>query len=103
MAGGFLALGACISATTKNQVIAFVLSVTLCFGLLLAGFPLVLDLFAGWAPQSLVDTIAGLSFLSHFNSISKGVVDIRDLIYFAVIISGALFANTIVLQMKQAD
>ena len=103
LAGGFLAVGACISATTKNQVIAFVVSVTVCFGLLLAGFPLVLDFFSAWAPQSIVDAIAGLSFLTHFNSISKGVLDVRDLVYFALIIAGFLYANTIVLQVKQAD
>ena len=53
MAGGFLAVGSCISATTKNQVIAFILSVVVCFLLLLAGFDLVLNFFSGWAPQAL--------------------------------------------------
>lgn len=103
MAGGFLAVGACISATTKNQVIAFILSVVACFVLLLAGFSLVLDLFSPWAPQALLDAIASLSFLTHFASISKGVIDLRDLVYFAVLIAVALYANTIVLQMKKAD
>ncbi len=103
MAGGFLAIGACISATTKNQVIAFILTVVVCFGFLLAGFPLLLDLFSGWAPQAWVDAIASLSFLTHFNAISKGVIDLRDLIYFALLIGAFLYANTIVLQLKQAD
>jgi gliding motility-associated transport system permease protein len=103
MAGGFLAIGSCISATTRNQVIAFIITVVVCFGFLLAGFPLVLDLFSGWAPQALVDAIASLSFLTHFASISKGVIDVRDLVYFALLIGGFLYANTIVLQWKQAD
>lgn len=103
MAGGFLAIGACISAATRNQVIAFVLTVVVCFGFLLAGFPLVLDLFSGWAPQALVDGIASLSFLTHFASISKGVIDVRDILYFALLIGTFLYANTIVLQWKQAD
>ncbi len=103
MAGGFLAIGACISALTRNQVIAFVLSVVVCFGFLLSGFPLVLDLFAGWAPQVLVDGIASLSFLTHFSNISRGVIDLRDLIYFGLLIGTFLYANTIVLQWKQAD
>ncbi len=103
MAGGFLAIGSCISATTRNQVIAFVITVVVCFGFLLAGFPLVLDLFSGWAPQALVDGIASLSFLTHFASISKGVIDLRDLIYFALLIAAFLYANTIILQLKQAD
>lgn len=103
MAGGFLAIGSCISATTRNQVIAFVLTVVVCFGFLLSGFPMVLDLFSGWAPQALIDGIASLSFLTHFASLSKGVIDLRDLIYFALLIGVFLYANTIVLQWKQAD
>ncbi len=103
MAGGVLAVGSCISATTKNQVIAFILAVVACFLLLLAGFPLVLDVFSAWAPQALVDAVASLSFLTHFASISKGVIDLRDLVYFALLIGVMLYANTIVLQLKKAD
>jgi ABC-2 type transport system permease protein len=93
MAGGFLAVGSCISATTKNQVIAFILSVVACVTLL----------FSSWAPQPVVDAVASLSFLTHFESISKGVIDLRDLVYFALLIGAALYANTIVLQLKKAD
>lgn len=103
MAGSFLAIGSCLSAATRNQVIAFVITVVVCFGFLLAGFPLVLDLFGGWAPQVLVDGIASLSFLTHFADISRGVIDLRDLIFFALVIGSFLYANTIVLRWKQAD
>ncbi len=103
MAGGFLAIGSCLSAATRNQVIAFVITVATCFGFLLSGFPMVLDLFSSWAPQILVDGIASLSFLTHFANISKGVIDFRDLIYFGLLISAFLYTNTIVLQWKQAD
>jgi ABC-2 type transport system permease protein len=103
MAGGFLAIGSCLSATTRNQVIAFVITVVVCFGFLLSGFPMVLDLFSGWAPQVIVDGIASLSFLTHFASISKGVIDLRDLVYFGLVIATFLYANTVVLQWKQAD
>jgi len=103
MAGGFLAVGSCISATTKNQVIAFILSVVACFLLLLAGFELVLNFFSGWTPQAVLDAIASLSFLTHFNNISKGVIDVRDLVYFALLIGVCLYANTIVLHLKKAD
>ena len=102
MAGGFLAVGACISATTKNQVIAFILSVVVCFLLLLAGFDLVLDWFS-WAPQPLVDAVASLSFLTHFTNISKGVIDLRDVVYFGLLIATCLYANTIVLHLKKAE
>ncbi|MDX1499154.1 MAG: ABC transporter permease subunit [Woeseiaceae bacterium] len=103
MAGGFLAIGSCVSAFTRNQVIAFIIAVVVCFGFLLAGFPLVLDVFAAWAPQALVDAIASLSFLTHFADISRGVIDLRDLVYFALVIGTFLYANTIVLGWKQAD
>ncbi len=103
MAGGFLAIGACISATTKNQVIAFIISVVICFAFLLSGFPIVLDFFRGWAPQYIVDAIASLSFLTHYTSISKGVIDLRDIIYFATLIGCWLYANAVVIEMKKAS
>jgi ABC-2 type transport system permease protein len=103
MAGGFLAVGACISAATKNQVIAFILSVVACFVLLVAGVDFVQDLFSSWAPQWLVDGIASLSFQTHFTYISRGVIDLRDLVYFGLLIGTFLYANTIVLQLKKAD
>ena len=103
MAGSFLAIGSCLSAVTRNQVIAFVITVVVCFGFLLAGFPLVLDMFSGWAPQALTDGIASLSFLTHFASIKKGVIDFRDLVYFVLLTMAFLYANTIILQWKQAD
>jgi ABC-2 type transport system permease protein len=103
MAGGFLAIGACMSAATRNQVIAFIFTVVICFGFLLSGFPLVLGLFDGWAPQAIIDAIASLSFLTHFSSISKGVIDLRDLLYFGILIAAWLAANAIVLDMKKAD
>jgi ABC-2 type transport system permease protein len=103
MAGAFLAIGACISATTRNQVIAFILTVVVCFLLLLAGYPLVLDFFRSFAPQAVVDAISGLSFLTHFDAISKGVIDLRDLIYFALTIGFWLYANAIVIDLRKAD
>lgn len=103
MAGGFLAIGACLSAATRNQVIAFILTVVVCFGFLLSGFPLVLSLLQGWAPQALIDAVASLSFLTHFASISKGVIDLRDLIFFGTLIAAWLAANAIVLDLKKAD
>lgn len=103
MAGGFLAIGSCMSALTRNQVIAFILTVVTCFVFLLAGFPLVLDFFQGWAPRFLVDAVASLSFLTHFNSMSAGVLDLRDLIYFLLMIGFWLYASAIVIDMKKAD
>jgi len=103
MAGAFLAIGSCISACTRNQVIAFILTVVVCFLFLLAGFPLVLNFFSGWAPQALVDAISGLSFMTHFASIGKGVIDLRDLIYFLLVIAFWLYASAVVIDLKKAD
>ncbi|HET6592865.1 MAG TPA: ABC transporter permease subunit [Xanthomonadales bacterium] len=103
MAGGFLAIGSCMSALTRNQVVAFILAVVVCFGFLVSGLPMVMDLFSSWAPQSLLDAIANFSFLAHFATISRGVIDLRDLIYFGLVIVLWLLANTIVLEMKKAD
>ena len=103
MAGGFLAIGACISAANRNQVVAFIVTVVICFLFMLAGFPLVLNFFSGWLPTAVLDAISGLSFLTHFNSLSKGVLDIRDVLYFLLVIGAWLYANTIVLELRKAD
>jgi len=103
LAGGFLAVGSCMSALTRNQVVAFILGVVVCFAFLLAGFPLVLDAFRAWAPQWLVDVIASLSFLTHYESIMKGVIDVRDLLYFAMLIGLFLAATGVALELRKAD
>ena len=102
MAGGYLAIGACMSAVTKNQVIAFVLSVVVCFLFTVSGAPMVLDFFQAWAPKFLVSTIASFSFLTHFNAISLGVIEVRDLVYFASLIAFWLYANLVVVEYKKA-
>jgi len=102
MAGAFLAIGTCISAITRNQVIAFIITVMICFLFLLSGFDLVLDAFSGWLPQWLVDTVASLSFLSNFQSISKGVLDLRNVIYFVLVIAFWLMASAVVIDAKKA-
>lgn len=103
MAGAFIAIGSCISAVTKNQVIAFVVSVVISLLFVLSGFPVVLDFFSGWAPEFLVGAISGFSFLTHFDAISKGVIDLRDLVYFVTLIGFWLFANALLIEWKKAD
>jgi ABC-2 type transport system permease protein len=93
----------CLSAATRNQVIAFITAALVGFVFLLAGFPLVLDLVRGALPQTLVDAIASLSFYTHFDAISKGVIDLRDLVYFIVLIVFWLTATALVLDMKKAE
>jgi ABC-2 type transport system permease protein len=103
MAGGFLAIGTCMSAATRNQVIAFITAALIGFIFLLAGFPLVLDVVRALLPQVVVDAIASLSFFTHFDAISKGVIDLRDLIYFAALIGFWLTATALVLDLKKAE
>ena len=103
MAGAFLAIGSCISAITKNQVVAFIITATVCFLFTLSGLQLVLDFFRLWAPDILVEAVASMSFLTHFQAITNGVIDIRDLIFFSSLIFVWLFANVIVVEMKKAE
>ena len=103
MASGFLAVGAFISALTKNQVVAFVMTAAACFVLIASGAPIVLSFFAGWAPKAMVDFIASLSFLSHFTDISKGVLDLRDVVYFISLIAAFLFANAVAVERLKAE
>lgn len=103
MAGGFLAIGSCTSAISKSQVIAFILCGVLCLMFVLAGFPMVLSVFKGWAPAMLIDTLASLSFLTHFSSISKGVLSLRDLLYFVSMIVFWLLATMVVVDLKQGE
>jgi gliding motility-associated transport system permease protein len=103
LAGGFLAIGSFMSSLTRSQVVAFILAVVACFGLVIIGYPGLIDLFRGWAPQSIVDAIASLSFLTHFDSIRKGVIDVRDLLYFAMLITLFLLATAIALDLRKAD
>lgn len=103
MAGSFLAVGSCLSALSKNQVVAFVVCVVACLGLLLSGFPLVLGFVSGWAPALVVDAVASLSLLTHFEALQRGVVDLRDVLYFGAVMAGALFLNVLILDWKKAE
>ncbi|UUY06494.1 ABC transporter permease [Pseudomonas sp. J452] len=103
LAGSYLAIGSCMSALAKNQVIAFILAVSACFLFIVSGFPMVLDAFTGWAPQWLLDAVASLSFLTRFDAISKGVIDLRDLLYFITLMAAWLAATAVVVDLKKAD
>ncbi len=101
MAGGYLAIGACLSAATSNQVIAFILTVSVCFLWVVMGYPIVLDWITGWAPTWFIDGVTSLSFLTHFASITKGVLDLRDFSFFAIMIAAWLLATAIVIDLKK--
>jgi len=103
MAGAYLAIGACVSALTRNQVIAFVVSVAICFGMILAGFPAVTDFVAAFTPGFVVDGVRSLSFMTHFDSITKGVIDARDLLFYLSVMACFLMANVLAIQTTKAD
>jgi ABC-2 type transport system permease protein len=102
MAGAYLAVASCISALTKNQVIAFVVAATVCFLLVMSGLEMVQNLFRAWAPASIVSAIASLSFLAHFESITKGILDLPAVIFYLSLIVFALFANKVIIDQRKA-
>ncbi len=101
MAGAFLAIGSCISALTKNQVIAFIVAATVCFLFTMSGLELVLNFFRLWAPDLAIETIASMSFLTHFRAIARGVIDFRDIVFFGSLIGFFLFANVVAVDAKK--
>lgn len=102
LAGAYLAISSATSAMTRNQVVSFILSVVICLLLVLVGFPPVTDLVARWAPPWFVEAVAGFSVLTHFDGFQKGVVDSRDLVFFASLIGFALFVTGVVLRGQRA-
>ncbi|WP_130618569.1 ABC transporter permease subunit [Dyella amyloliquefaciens] len=101
MAGAFLAIGACLSAVTQSQVVAFVLTLVVCFLLILVGQSQVMEFFQGAMPRKLVNGLAHLSMLRHFEAISRGVLDVRDLLYFVLSMAAWLTAGVLVLDLKR--
>jgi ABC-2 type transport system permease protein len=102
MAGAFLAIGACLSTLTSSQVVAFILTAVVCVLLILAGQPEVLDFFQGALPRKLVNAVAHLSMLRHFEAIARGVLDLRDIFYFVLTIVAWLAAGVLILDLKRS-
>ncbi|MBS0194835.1 MAG: ABC transporter permease subunit [Proteobacteria bacterium] len=92
MAGAFLAVGECLSAATRNQVVAYILTAAVCFVFLLMGYPLVQEAARGLLGYRIADAIAQLSFLAHFDKISRGLLDLRDIAYFVMAIAAWLLS-----------
>lgn len=103
MAGAFLAIGICMSALTKSQVVAFILAVVVCFVFVLSGSSIVLDAFTGWLSPLLLDTLASFSFLTHFESMAKGVIALDDVGYFIIVIGIWLYAGLLAVEQKKAE
>jgi len=103
LAGAFLAIGASISALTKNQVIAFIVAATICFLLVMSGHEFVLGGLRNVVPQFALAAVAALSFLSHFDPFTKGLIDVASVVFFVSLIVFALFTNRIFVELKKAD
>ncbi len=102
LAGTYLAITCMTSAMTRNQVVAFIVSVVLCLFLILAGFNPVTDLLTRWANPAVVDTVAAFSVVTHYDGFQRGVIDLRDLVFFLSIIGFALFATGVVIRSHRA-
>jgi ABC-2 type transport system permease protein len=102
MAGAYLAISAMTSAMTRNQVVSFIVAVVLSLFLILAGWPPVTNMLTQWAPNWFVDGIASFSVMTHFESIQKGVIDSRDVLYFLSVIVFALFTTGVIIRAHRA-
>lgn len=103
MAGGFLAIGSCVSALTKNQVIAFVIAIFFSLAFLMLGFPPVVRVYESYLPGPMVEALASFSFFTHFDAVSRGLIELRDLVFYASLITVALFLNAVILDLKKAQ
>ncbi|HMP75988.1 MAG TPA: ABC transporter permease [Kiritimatiellia bacterium] len=102
LAGAYLAIGALTSALTRNQVISFILAAVIGLFLLLAGYPPVTDALYAFAPTWFVDVVAGFSFSTHYEQLQRGVVDLRDLLYFASVIVFMMMATHVALDNRKS-
>jgi len=103
MAGSYLAISCMTSAITRNQVISFILSCVICFVLILCGFPPVTEFLGNLGlSQSIIETIASLSFMTHFDGFQKGILDFRDLVFFFSVIGFSLFTTGVILRSHRA-
>ena len=102
LAGAYLAISCMTSAMTRNQVVAFIVSVVLCLFLILAGFTPVTDLLVRWASPAVVDTVAAFSVVTHFDGFQRGVIDTRNLFFFLSVIGFALFATGVIIRGHRA-
>ncbi len=102
VAGAFLSVGSALSAVSKNQVIAFVLAVSVCFIFAVASYPVVTDFLSHNAPV-LAEVARRMSVTERFMSFTRGVIALRDIIFFASFIGFWLFLNTVIVEHRKAD
>ena len=102
MGGAYLSITAMTSAMTRNQVVAFIVSVVLSLFLILAGYPPVTNMLVSWAKPWIVEAIASFSVMTHFESLQKGVLDSRDILYFLSVMGFSLFTTSVIVRTHRA-
>ena len=102
MAGAFLAVGCFFSAMTRNQVISFILSVAVLAVLVYASMPTTLNYLSGFLPASMVVIAESMSILAHFEPMQKGLIQLTDIVYFILMITGWLIGCIVVLDYRKA-
>ena len=102
LAGAFLAIGNAMSAVTRSQAMAFILSLSVCIVFLLAGYPIVLSMMQTVFSQSLIDAVSAMSFMTHFSSITRGILDLRDIAFFLINSAAWLVATVLLINLKKA-
>lgn len=103
MSGAYLAIGSFASSLNKNQIIAFIIGLVICFIFMLSGFPIVLNAFSIWLPQWFVDAVSALSFMSHFDHISKGIFSFSTIFFFISVMAFWLYGTILIIQSKKAE
>ncbi len=102
MGASFLAVTSFTSALTRNQVVSFVLSLVVCLFVILCGWPPVLSLLDRIFGPPVIDFVAAFSVMTHFESIQRGVLDLRDVAFFASMIFFFLYATGVVLRTRRS-
>ncbi len=102
LAGAYLAIGSFFSSLTRNQVIAFVLSVVACALFLYASSPAAMDYLSGFIPLKGVEVVESLSIQLRFESLMRGVLDLRDVAFFVILGAAWLCANVLTLKERMA-
>src|SRR5688500_18153365 len=96
LTGAYLAIGLTVSAMTENQILALMGSTVLSIMFYAIGA----DVVTSNAPAAGADLLRALATGSHFESIRRGVIDLRDLVHYLSIIGTFLAINTVLLEAK---
>ncbi|HPN84691.1 MAG TPA: hypothetical protein PK821_05065, partial [Victivallales bacterium] len=101
VSGAFLSVGSFTSSMSKSQVVSFIISLVLCLLMIIIGHPAITDYFTNWSPEWVITMLSNLSVMPHYETIRKGVLDIRDVSYFVSVIVFFLCSTTVILNNRK--